>query len=103
MNEFQIRKETKSDGQKKIEELGIKMKTALSILSKSTEGQLILRYIMHECRFLSPLMYETPEGVNKDVMIASEAKRRLYLSLRAHMDRATIMRVELPEKEETKA
>jgi len=103
MSEFQIRKEAKIAAQEKNKALHDKMKVALSLLSKSSEGQLVLRYIMYEGNFLSPLMYETPEGVNKDVMIANEAKRRLYLSLRAHMDRETIMRIELPEKEETNA
>lgn len=52
---------------------------------------------MYECKFLSPLSKETIEGVNKDVLIENEALRRLYLRLRVHMDRETIIKIEVPE------
>lgn len=97
MEDHLTRKEQKLMADKKIEAFGKKMTTALNILSKTNEGCLILRYLLHECRFTSPLMFETVEGVNKDVMIANEAKRGLYLSLRSYMDRETVLRVELPE------
>lgn len=97
MEDFQIRKEQRENAEKKVELLGKNMKTALATLSKSNEGQLVLRYVMYECNFLSPLTRETAEGINKDVMIGNEAKRRLYLSLRQYMDRGTIMRIEIPE------
>jgi hypothetical protein len=104
MEDYQTRQEQKEAASKKVELFQTKMKTAVSILSKTPEGCLLLRFLMHECCFTSPLMYETPEGVNTDVMIGNETKRRLYLSLRSYMDRETIMRVELPEtKGETNA
>lgn len=99
MDDFELRREQREKAEEKIKKLGQNMKTALSILSKSNEGQLILRYIMYECNFLAPLTRETAEGINKDLMMGNEAKRRLYLSLRQHMDRETIMRIEIPEAE----
>ena len=100
MEDFSLlRKEQRQDAEKKVEAFKTKMATALRILSSTNEGCMLLRFLMHECCFNAPLMYETPEGVNKDVMIANEAKRRLYLSLRSYMDRGTVLRVELPEQE----
>jgi hypothetical protein len=101
MEDYMLRREQKESSFDKVKALGKNMGVALSNLSKTNEGKLVLRYILRESCFLAPLMPETPEGVNKDIMVASEAKRRLYLALRAHMDRETIMRVELPEKEPT--
>ena len=100
MIEAELRGEQKTKADKTVEALGVKMRTALSNMSNTPDGLLLLRYLMYECRFLSPLMFETPEGVNTDVMIASEAKRGLYLSLRKFMDRGTLMRVELPEEQQ---
>jgi hypothetical protein len=97
VDDIQLRREQKESAEEKVKKLGQNMKTALSVLSRSNEGQLILRYIMYECNFLAPLTRETVEGINKDILVGNEAKRRLYLSLRQHMDRETIMRIEIPE------
>lgn len=99
MGEALTRREQREQVQQKIETFNKNMKKALSILAKSNEGLLVLRFIMHESAFLDHLTYETPEGVNKDVLIGKEAKRRMYLSLRGYMDRDTVIRIELPDKE----
>lgn len=98
MEDALTRKEQREAAKKKVKALGVKMTTSLSLLSQRNEGLQVLRYILHESCFLAPLTYETAEGVNRDVMIINEAKRRMYLALRAHMDRATVLRVELPEQ-----
>jgi len=77
-----------------------KMGSSLALMSKDKAGLNVLRFVLHESRFLAPLTYETLDGVNKDKLVQGEAKRLMYLSLRKHMDNATIIRVEL--KEETK-
>ena len=99
MDEALTRKEKREQGDQKLESFNKNMKKALSILSKSNEGVLVLRFLMYESSFLAPLTYETPEGINKDVLIGKEAKRRMYLSLRGYMDRETITRIELPVEE----
>lgn len=99
MGEALTRREQREKIEQKLETFNTNMKKALSILSKSNEGILVLRFLLHESSFLAPLTYETPEGVNKDVLIGKEAKRRMYLGLRGYMDRDTITRIELPEEE----
>jgi len=99
MNEALTRREQRDKEEQKLETFNKNMKKALSILAKSNEGVLVLRFLMYESSFLSPLTYETPEGVNKDVLIGKEAKRRMYLTLRGYMDRDTITRIELPAEE----
>ncbi len=91
------RKEQKQHNKKKVEQFGKNMKVALHKLSSSKEGLLLLRYLLHESCFLAPLTYETAEGVNIDVMLNNEAQRRMYLGLRVHMNRETILRVEFPD------
>lgn len=97
MNEGQIRKEQTLAANEKYEKFKTRMRTVLSNVSQTNEGCMLLRFLMHECCFTSPLTHETIEGVNRDVLIGNEAKRRLYLSLRAYMDRGTILRVEVPD------
>jgi len=92
------RKEGRENANKKVEDFKKNMKVSLSAMAKTNAGLMVLRFLMYESCFLSPLMYETPEGVNTDVMIANEAKRRQYLTLRGYMDRETIVRVELPDQ-----
>ena len=104
MEDYQTRQEQKLANAKKLELFQKNATTSLNVLSKTNAGIWLLRFLMHECCFTSPLMYETPEGVNTEVMIGNETKRRLYLSLRSYMDRETILRVELPDtKGETNA
>jgi len=74
-----------------------KMRSSLALMSKDKAGLNVLRFILHESRFLAPLTYETADGVNKDKLVQSEAKRLMYLSLRVHMDRETVIRIELEE------
>ena len=99
MEEGILRREKKQAGEDKMKAFKTNMTTALRNISQTNDGVLFLRFLMHASCFTSPLMYETPEGVNKDVMLANEAKRGLYLSIRSYMDRGTILRVELPEPE----
>lgn len=84
--EGNIRKENKVTGESKLEAFGRNMRAALSLVSKTKEGQFLLRFIMYESGFLSPLK-----------MDGDEAKRELYLALRKYMDREAIIRIELPE------
>uniref|UniRef100_A0A6M3MDG3 Uncharacterized protein n=1 Tax=viral metagenome TaxID=1070528 RepID=A0A6M3MDG3_9ZZZZ len=79
-----------------------KMRSATALMSKDKAGLNVLRFILHESRFLSPLTHETEDGLNKDILLQNEAKRNMYLSLRIHMDRDTIIRVELPNEETPK-
>lgn len=98
MSDARIRREQRSETERKIDLFQKNMCLALSKLSKTPEGLLALRFILRESSFLANLTYETKEGVNKDVLLANEAKRRMYLSLRAYMDRDTVIRVELPDE-----
>lgn len=82
----------------KMEKFTKKMRSSLALMSKDNAGINVLRFILHESRFLAPLTHETLDGLNKDKLVQSEAKRLMYLSLRTHMDRETIIRVELPEQ-----
>jgi len=100
MEESLIRKEKIATDEKKINALGIRMKASLSEMSQSQAGVNVLRYILYESRFLAPLTYETREGMNTDVLLQNEAKRMMYLSLRAHMDMDTIKRVEMEDKKQ---
>ena len=101
-----IRKEQRKLNDEKTQRFLNKMKTSLALVSQTEAGKNVLRYILHESRFLAPLTHETAEGMNRDILLQSEAKRLLYLSLRAHMDIETIKRVEMEEtekKEDTNA
>lgn len=98
MADSELRKEQRETAEAKIAALHSNMRAALSALSKTNEGQLVLRYILREAHFLAPLTNETLSGVNRDLLLINEAKRQIYLALRAHMDRETILRVELPDK-----
>lgn len=95
MNEKLTRKEQKTENDKKTEALSNKMRESLAEISKSSAGINVLRYLLHESRFLAPLTYETALGVNTEVLLSNEAKRRMYLGLRAYMDVDTVKRVEL--------
>lgn len=75
-----------------------KMRSCLALMSKDSAGLNVLRFILHESRFLAPLTHETVDGLNTMKLAQSEAKRLMYLSLRQHMDRETVIRVELPEE-----
>ena len=97
-----IRPERKIAAQDKLEALKNNMRKALSLLSTTPEGKLVLRYLLHESGYHSALTYETREGVNKDVLLANESKRRLYLALRAYMDTDTVIRIELDKEKEEK-
>jgi len=92
-----IRREQKKAVDEKLQRFGQRMKVSLSLVAQTEAGVNVLRYILHESRFLAPLTHETAEGMNKDILLQSEAKRLLYLSLRAHMDTETIKRIEMEE------
>ena len=94
-----IRKEQKI-GAQKLELFATKMKESLAETAKSKAGVNVLRFLLHESRFLQPLAHETSIGINTDLLIESEAKRRLYLTLRSYMDADTIKRVEFEEEQE---
>lgn len=102
MSEPLIRKEIKALEAGKIKAMASKMSASLSEISRSDAGINVLRFLLHESGFLAPLTYVTPEGVNKDVLLANEAKRTMYLGLRAFMDVDTITRVELDGIDEKK-
>lgn len=102
MTEGLLRSEAKAKEDAKLEVFGKKMRKALSILSKSEEGILLLRFLMHEGHMFNALTYVTVEKINTDVLIENEGKRKMYLNLRKYMDRDTVMRVELPAVEEPK-
>jgi len=99
MEEAQTRKEDRELQKQKLKKLKVNMERSLSELSKTNGGLQVLRLILHESGFLAPLTHETALGVNKDLMMCNEAKRGMYLALRKHMDRETILRVELPENQ----
>jgi len=86
--------------EKKMKAFTSKMRSSLTLMSKNSAGINVLRFILHESSFLSPLTHPTLDGLNKDMLLQREAKRLMYLSLRQHMDRETIIRVELPKQEE---
>ena len=102
MEEALTRKEKDLKNADKLKALGRNMKRALSKLSQGKEGLIVLRYWFHDSGFTRGLTYETPEGVNTDLLLSNEAKRRQYLELRKFMDRETIIRVELPDVVENK-
>ena len=94
-----IRKEQREADDLKLKAFTNIMRESLSAMSKSKGGLNVLRYILHESRFLAPLTYETATGMNTEVLLQNEAKRMMYLSLRAHMDTETVKRVELNEEQ----
>jgi len=87
-----------SENRKKMEAFTSKMRSSLALMSKDKAGLNVLRFILHESRFLAPLTHETFEGLNKDKLVQGEAKRLIYLSLRQHMDKETVIRIELEDK-----
>ena len=93
----QTRREQKAEQNEKVKLLDSNMKSALATLARTKEGILVLRHLLHESGFLRQLTYETTVGVNKDVLLAAEAKRCMYLGLRAYMDMSTVMLVEFDE------
>jgi len=95
-DEVKIRGERRKEAKDRVKKFRENMTTGLAAISQSNEGLQLLRFLMYESHFLSPLTHETPEGVNKDVLLMAEAKRRTYLELRKYMDRETVMRVEIP-------
>ena len=95
----QVAEDVKANAEK-MKKFTKKMKSSLALMSKDKAGLNVLRFILHESRFLAPLTYETLDGVNKDKLVQSEAKRLMYLSLRMHMDKETIIKIELPNEEE---
>lgn len=95
MGESNTRKEQREKDTAVYQAFANKMKAALSDTSKNEAGLQILRFFLHESCFLAPLTCETADGLNKDILLQREAKRMTYLSLRAHMDNETIMRVEM--------
>ena len=101
MGEAKTRREQEEAKGKLMQAMTSKMRTSLSNISQSSEGLNVLRFLLHECRFLAPLTYETPEGLNKDILVLCEAKRQVYLGLRGYMDVDTIKRVELDGIEDT--
>jgi len=103
MGEAKTRREMNEAEQKIYSAFNAKMKGALSDTSKNEAGLQVLRFILHESRFLAPLTHETAEGVNTEILLQNEAVRMLYLRLRTHMDNGTIIRVEMdatPKQEE---
>lgn len=94
-NDIVLRKHQRSKADEKLKLLSVKMRESLSVISKTNEGLNVLRFLLHESGFLAPLTFITREGVNKDVLLANESKRTLYLGLRAYMDIETITRIEL--------
>lgn len=100
----QIIKDEKANA-KKMKAFTNKMRSSLALMSKDKAGLNVLRFILHESRFLAPLTHETLDGINQDMLLQCEAKRIMYLSLRQHMDRETVIRIELevegkPKQEE---
>ena len=100
MGEALTREEQAEKKERLLRAMTNKMRVSLSNMSQSAEGINVIRYFLHESRFLSPLTYETQEGVNTDVLLINEAKRQMYLGLRGFMDVETIKRVELDGIEE---
>lgn len=101
MGEAQTRKEAREKDEALFGKLKDNMQKALRETSLSKGGLMILRYLLHESGFLAPLSKETSLGVNKELLIANEAKRMMYLILRSYMDEDTVMRIEFDKQEKT--
>jgi len=100
MGEAKTRKEQIQKEQQAIAQMRDNMRKALAETANTKGGLMVLRYFLHESGFLAPLAKETQEGVNKDLLLANEAKRLMYLILRSYMDEQTILKVEFDEKTE---
>lgn len=88
--------------QKELQEARIQRDSAVLKRAFSTEdGVHALKLIMGRCMYQNPITYVHAGLVDKDSMVHNAALQGLYLWLRKHLDRETLIKVEIDEIEET--